>query len=100
MECECIDPNQCLWSADLIQKIEIARVAGDFKLWNSYSNQFRKQICSFEEKKVCCCQSDKQYVSNQEEILSKKHGKHNLIDILSSGENYIVHLRFTNNNGK
>ena len=38
-----------------MQKIEAAQIIGDSVSWNSFSNQFRQQICSFEEKKVCCC---------------------------------------------
>ena len=45
----------------MIQKIEAARQASDFEAWHSYKDQFRLQICSFDEKKVCCCQDGQQY---------------------------------------
>ena len=74
-ECECIDHNECSWSVDLIQEIEAARVANNHILWNSYSSKFRQQICSFEEKKVCCCQSDRLSFSNEKKISSETYGK-------------------------
>ena len=74
-ECECIDHNECSWSVDLIQEIEAARVANNHILWNSYSSKFRQQICSFEEKKVCCCQRDQLSISNEKKISSETYGK-------------------------
>ena len=75
VECQCVDHSQCLWSVDLMQKIEAARILSNSELWNSYISQYRQQICSFNEKKVCCCQSDQPNFSNEEAAPSIKYGK-------------------------
>ena len=58
MNCECLEHEKCQWSKDLIQKIEMARIGANADLWNFYNSQYRKKICSFEEKKICCCQKN------------------------------------------
>ena len=65
--CDCLESAKCKWSVDLIVNLEGARAANNGKLFHSYSEEFRKHVCSFEKQKVCCCGA-KQITSDELEM--------------------------------